>query len=178
LPLLFGVHQLVETVVWWEQQDRVCHTAGGIAARIYLLIALLVVPIAVPVAFAALGWGRRRVLDAAFVLAGTIAGIGGLVALVDGPVRRRIDGHHLHYGVDERGATVLFVLYVIATCGPGLLARPARLRLFGIANLAAVVLLLWLARSALVSLWCVWAAITSVLIDLHLRRSAVAKARR
>ena len=32
LPLVFGVHQLVETLVWWELQGQVCREAGGIAA--------------------------------------------------------------------------------------------------------------------------------------------------
>ena len=36
-------------------------------------------------------------------------------------------------------------------------------------NLLAVVLLVWLTVGGLTSLWCVWAAITSVAIDLYLR---------
>ncbi|MFL6061493.1 MAG: DUF6629 family protein [Marmoricola sp.] len=171
LPLLLGAHQLVETFVWWELRDQVCHRAGGIAARTYLFIALFLVPIAVPLAFASLRWGRTRAYDMFFLLAGVISGIGGLVALVDGPVGRRIVGHHITYSVHQHGTTVLFALYVIATCGPGLAARSHPLQAFGIANLAAVVLLVWLARSAVVSLWCVWAAFTSVLISVYLRRA-------
>jgi len=63
LPVLFGVHQLIETIVWWELQGQVCHTAGGIAARIYLFIALFLVPIVVSAAFLALGLGRWRTMD-------------------------------------------------------------------------------------------------------------------
>jgi hypothetical protein len=177
LPLVLGVHQLVETFVWWELQDKVCHQAGSIAARIYLFIALFLVPILVPVAFAALSWGRSRTHDLAFVLAGVISGAGGLAALVDGPVGRRIDGHHISYRVDQHGTVVLFVLYVVATCGPGLAARSRPLRLFGLANLAAIVFLIWLSRSAVVSLWCVWAAFSSVLINLYLRSARGAGAR-
>lgn len=176
LPVVFGVHQLVETFVWWELRDQVCHRAGGIAARTYLFIALFLVPVLVPLAFASLRWGRTRAYDVLFVLAGVISGTGGLAALVDGPVGRRIEGHHLVYRVDQHYTLVLFALYVVATCGPGLAARSRPLQVFGLANLAAVVLLVWLARSAVVSLWCVWAAVTSVLIALHLRRARAPQA--
>jgi hypothetical protein len=63
-------------------------------------------------------------------------------------------------------------LYVIATCG-ALLASSARdLAALGIANLMAVPLLVWLTVGGFVSLWCFWAAIVSVVIALHLRRTA------
>jgi hypothetical protein len=34
LPLVFGIHQLIETLVWWEQQAKVCGELGGAAARV------------------------------------------------------------------------------------------------------------------------------------------------
>ena len=43
------------------------------------------------------------------------------------------------------------------------------IRDFGVSNLLAVGLLAWLTVGGLASLWCVWAAITSVAIDLYLR---------
>lgn len=170
LPLLFGVHQLVETLVWWELQGQVCHEAGGIAARIYLFIALFLVPVVVPLAFLSLGLGRSALLDRAFVGAGTVAGLAGLWALVDGDVGRRIDGHWISYSVGMPANALVFTLYVIGTCGPGLAARSPRLMLFGALNLAAVATLAVLAQTAVISLWCFWAALTSVLINVYLRR--------
>ena len=41
--------------------------------------------------------------------------------------------------------------------------------LSGVAHVAAVVVLVWLTVGGLTSLWCVWAAVTSVAIDLFLR---------
>ena len=37
-------------------------------------------------------------------------------------------------------------------------------------NLAAVGVLAWLDQVAFISLWCAWAALTSVAIAVHLRR--------
>ena len=42
--------------------------------------------------------------------------------------------------------------------------------LFGVSNLVAVMVLAWLTVGGLTSLWCVWAAVTSVAIDVYLRR--------
>ena len=46
---------------------------------------------------------------------------------------------------------------------------PAGVRWFGFASLVAAGVLLWFDKSAFVSLWCAWAAITSVAICVHLR---------
>ena len=37
-------------------------------------------------------------------------------------------------------------------------------------NVPAIVLLAWLQHSAFISLWCVWAALSSVAVLLYLRR--------
>ena len=60
----------------------------------------------------------------------------------------------------------------MATCGPALLARSPKLQLFGFANLVAVGVIAWISQTAVVSIWCVWAAFASVLINLHLRETS------
>ena len=45
-----------------------------------------------------------------------------------------------------------------------MLSSERRIAAFGLANLAAVVVLVWIESSALTSLWCAWAAITSLAI--------------
>ena len=59
---------------------------------------------------------------------------------------------------------------MIATCGALLASSYRDLELLGALNLVAVPVLAWLTLSGFVSLWCFWAAIVSVVIDLHLRR--------
>jgi hypothetical protein len=44
-----------------------------------------------------------------------------------------------------------------------------RFVLFGVANLAAVGVLGWLLARGVISLWCVWAAVTSVAIAREVR---------
>lgn len=94
-----------------------------------------------------------------------------LVVLLQAPVDVRINGSHLAYdlGIDHGG--LLAGVYAIVACAPPMLASERRIAAFGLANLAAVVVLVWVQSSALTSLWCAWAAITSIAISAHLRRS-------
>jgi hypothetical protein len=46
-----------------------------------------------------------------------------------------------------------------------------RLVLLGLANLSAVIALGWITFTGFTSLWCAWAALTSIAIAAYLRRS-------
>jgi len=82
----------------------------------------------------------------------------------------RIDGHHLEYVIRSGTASGMVVApYVIGTCGAALLSHDGALRRFGWINLVAVGVLMLIEREGLVSLWCAWAAVTSVVIAVHLR---------
>jgi hypothetical protein len=82
------------------------------------------------------------------------------------------------YVVDLWHGGLIVVLYVVATCGSLLLSSHRHVRWFGTANLVAAVILTWVDRSAFVSLWCLWATVTSVAIAVHLRASADASPQR
>jgi len=77
---------------------------------------------------------------------------------------------HQLFGARCPFGTQLTVLYVIATCGVLLSSSSRRFVIFGLVNLVAVGLLAWLMTAAFISLWCGWPAVTSIAIDLHLRR--------
>jgi hypothetical protein len=53
-----------------------------------------------------------------------------------------------------------------------LLSGSRRLVIFGLANLVMVALLGWLLARGVISLWCVWAAACSVVVDLEVRATA------
>ena len=90
-------------------------------------------------------------------------------AVVRGPVRASIQGHHIAYDVDLWYGGLIVALYVVAVCGSLLMSKRSHVRWFGVANLLAACLLAWLSQSAFISLWCVWAAVTSVAVAVHLR---------
>jgi len=170
LPAIFSVHHLSEVLVWWSLQGQASPATGQRAAWFYLVVAFGVLPALVPLAVRAVETGRsQRRLLGLLVVAGTAVGLVLMRETLDGPIRIRIDGHHLVYGVGVYNDTVVTSAYVVATCGALLLSSYRPIQVYGVLNLAVVALLGWVQQNAVVSLWCVWAAITSVLVAVALR---------
>ena len=171
LPLLFGVHQLVETVVWWHTDGMASADASAVAVFVYLLIALGVVPLLVPYAFLRLDLVRPAI-GWLCLAAGAVAMGLDMWGMGRGPMTAYDAGHHLAYRVTVPYAQIGLPLYVIATCLPALLSRSGWIKAFGAVNLVVVTILATLAENGVVSLWCVWAAISSFLICAYLRCEA------
>lgn len=169
LPLLLGIHTLIEAFVWWGLAGTVSQQVGDAATWFYLAIAFLL-PVWVPIAVRGVEpvRARRRLMS-------TLAGIGAVAtlvflwAIVFRPIGAYVDGMHIAYVVDLPGGGGVGVIYVVATCGALVMASDRWIRYFGFSNLVAVIALAWLTVGGLTSLWCVWAAITSFAIDLYLR---------
>jgi hypothetical protein len=172
LPVVLGAHLLVEAVIWQALAGDVDRAVGRQAMWVYLAVALLVIPVLVPFAVRAVepDPGRRRTMARLGAAGMTLAGV-YLVALVTAPVSVHIEGSHLAYrlGIDHGG--LLAGIYAVVACAPPMLSSERRIAAFGLANLVAVVVLAWIESSALTSLWCAWAAVTSVAIAAHLRRA-------
>jgi len=170
LPLLFGLHQVVEAFAWWGMEGRVPVRVGEIAIWLYLAFAFLVVPPLVPWAVrSAEDDGRRRRLLLPFVLLGAGVAAALLPGLLNDAAGGEVACRYIAYDAGVPWGGYVLPFYVAATCGPMLLSGNRRFLLFGVANLAAVGLLGWLLARGVISLWCVWAAITSVFIAREVR---------
>jgi hypothetical protein len=173
LPLLFGLHQIDEAFVWLGLQGRVSESLERVGVWVYLLFALAALPALVPLAVLAVERvaGRRRLI-AVFAMLGVAVGISLAIAVFRGSVNAAIDGHHIAYDVSALSqGRELTALYVVAACGALVACSYRDLAVLGVMNLIAVPVLMWMTVSGFVSLWCFWAAIVSVVIDFHLRRS-------
>lgn len=170
LPMLFALHQLVEAVVWWSLQGTFPAALGQVAEWLYLTIAFGLLPVLVPFAVGALEPVSRRRVVGVFVAVGVVVAVVLMYAVVRGPIVSSVEGHHLEYHVDLAHGRWLVLLYVLATCGALLASAHRHVRVYGAVNLVMVILLAWLNQAALISLWCGWGAVTSVVIAAHLRR--------
>jgi hypothetical protein len=170
-PVLLAVHEIDESFVWWGLRGQVSLPVEHAAIYVFLAIAFAL-PFWVP--FAMLGVEaripRRRWMMVLLVI-GSVTSAALLVAVVRGPVGATIDGSHIAYTADISYANILVALYVVATCGSCLVASNRWLVLLGLANLSAVVALGWITFTGFTSLWCAWAALTSIAIAVYLRRS-------
>jgi hypothetical protein len=171
LPIVFGVHQIVEGFGWLGLDGRLPSSVGRTASWAYLFVAFAVVPILVPTAQLLFEQDpRRRRSIVPFVGAGVVVALVLTRAIITGPVQAEIAGRYIAYralDLDHGGEWA--VIYVVATCAPLLLSSSRRIRIFGAANLVVVSLLTALLVQGVISLWCAWAAVGSVAIASHFR---------
>jgi hypothetical protein len=170
LPLILGVHQLIEDFVWWGLQGHVPHEAGRVALWAYMFIAFVLLPVFVPLAVLVLEptvHRRRRMVP--FVALGAVVSTVLLVAMLRGPVSAALHPWHLSYSIRLHHAVIIVALYVVAICGALLFSGYRHVALFGLGNLAVVVVLAELTADGFASLWCVYAAISAAAIALHMR---------
>lgn len=167
-PLLFGIQQFAEGVVWVgignDQPDLV-----AVFSYIYAFFALMLWPILVPLAVFRVEpeRGRRRIQQALWVVGMCVA------VLISGSLARNglstsVVGGHLAYRVQLTSTFELVGFYFLAVSAP-CVSSHRYLRWFGV--LLVVSLALALARHAMnfVSLWCLAAALLSILVIVHLR---------
>jgi hypothetical protein len=172
LPILLAGHTLDEAFVWWGLRGAVGDTVQTVATAIYLGFAFVVLPVYVPLAvLVSERVPARRRIEIVTLIAGVVCSVGLAAALIAGPVTVRPDHHHVVYSVDLWAGSAIVVLYLLSTCGALVVSGRPFLRWFGAANLGAVLLLAWIETDAVTSLWCAWAATTSIAVAVYLRRA-------
>jgi hypothetical protein len=170
IPLLLGAHQLIESLVWFSLQGHVPRGIGHVALWAYLLIAFVVLPVFIPLAVMAIEPTRqRKLIMSPFALIGAAVGAVLLTAMIRGPVGVKLEPYHLSYSIRLHDGFLIVALYVVAVCGPLLLSGFRHVAIFGIVNLAAVIIIARLTISGFASVWCGWAALSSAAIALHVR---------
>ena len=179
LPLVLGVHQVIEAFVWWGLQGHEPHEIERIAVWAYLLIAFVVLPIFVPLAVLINEPSRQRQkVMAPLVALGVAVACVLFATMLRGPVDVRLRPYHLAYSIDLSHGALIVALYVTAICGALLLSSRRRVVTFGVVNLVAVGVIAWLTIDGFASVWCGWAAISSGAIALHLRIGKIHRAPR
>src|SRR5687768_10153481 len=162
LPLTFAAHQLTQGAVWLGLHGDVSRPTYNLALQAYLLVAWVVLPFLAPLAvFLVEPDRRRRKIIGVLVALGALVGIALLQPILTDSVSAEVTGHTIRYQGAGDQAGVITVLYVLSTCGTFLLSSVRKIRIFGVANVAAVALLAWIQTNALTSVWCTWAAFVS-----------------
>lgn len=168
--MLFALHQFVEGFVWLGLQGQISAGLQDAAIRIYLLFAQVLLPVLVPLGLLVHepDRARRRWMIPLLVL-GIAVGLRLLWILSAHPVGAQPLDHVITYTTDVHFGYVEAVAYVAATCTPVVLSTRRHLRWFGVANLAGLAAAAIVRYGAVTSVWCLYAALVSSLILVHLR---------
>lgn len=167
VPLLFGVQQLTEGVVWVSLGQDLPWLQSW-ATYIYSVFSHVVWPIVVPFAILLVEprlW-RRRVLGV-FVALGLSVGLYLLFYIVRFPVTARVEGDSIAYDSPHFYLAVVLIGYLVATCISGLFSSHWCINVFGVLAFVLAVTAAVVSITTFVSVWCFYAAILSLLIYLH-----------
>jgi Trk-type K+ transport system membrane component len=171
LPLLFALHQLTEAFVWLGLRGEVSGGLGHTATDIYVIYAYAVLPVIVPTGLYLIEPSRRhRRWVLPFIALGLLVGGYMLWQVTQYLVYAQEQASCINYSTNTPLGTQAAVLYVIATCAPALLSSRRYLQWFGVVNLVGVAIAFTIREAEFTSVWCVYAALVSVLILEHFRR--------
>jgi hypothetical protein len=171
LPLLFGVHQLVEAFVWLGLRGQVSPGLGDAAKQIYILYAHVVLPVIVPLGFMLLEPDARRSrVMLVMTYLGALLAVYLLWQVTAYPVGAHVEARCIDYTTHTPNDAIIGLLYIAVTCGPALISSRRYLRWFGLVSLVGAIVTAAVRVDELTSLWCVYVATVSVLILEHFRR--------
>ena len=173
LPAIFSVHQFIEGFVWLGLDGilspKVTHDMGAA----FMLYAQGLLPFLLPLSvllFEPNAKSRQRMQP--FLVIGGLTTLFTLWALIAYPTHIFVKANSIVYINQATNNTFVAILYVIATCGSLLFSKEKDMVIFGIANLAILLIVMAVKRYAFTSLWCAYAAVVSVIILAYFWRSS------
>lgn len=171
LPLLLAAHQLVESLVWAGFDGDVSATTAHGAALAYVIFALPVLPSLLPLAVLLVVDATHRRRVAPFVALGLAVSVVMARVLVDPGLTVTQHPHAIGYYVGFDADDWFWTsMYVVAVTGSCLVSGQRLIQAFGVVNLVGLLVVGIAYVDAFASLWCVYAALSSVLILVHLLR--------
>ncbi len=173
IPTLFALHQFIEGFVWLGLDgilsSQVTHNMGAA----YMLYAQGLLPFLLPLSvflFEPDGKGRRRMLP--FLIVGLGTGMYALWGLAAYPTEIYVQQNSIVYMNQATNHTAIAILYIIATCGSLFFSKVRAMVVFGVANLAILLIVRLVKHYAFTSVWCAYAAAASLIILVYFWRSS------
>ncbi len=172
IPLIFALQQITEGFVWLSLTHPYFAPVETFCTYAFLFIAQVIWPIWVPFSIFKLEKIEKRK-----TLLKLLMGIGALVScylaycLVTFPVHAKILGLHIAYVQDYPEALALYGggLYVVATIVPPLFSGIKKMWMVGSAILISYLVTEIVYEDYIVSVWCFFASIISVLVYAMMR---------
>lgn len=171
IPLLFGVQQLTEGMIWLSFQDN-SPIPNAALTFVYSLFSHVLWPIFIPFAVGQLEtvpWRKRAV--GACQIAGAAVGLYLLYFIVQFPVTSRVLEKHIAYESPHFYIVTVMLVYLSATCVSCLLSSSRIIQIFGALSLATFIGAYAIHVATLFSVWCFFAAILSFIVFDYFRQA-------
>ncbi len=176
IPILFALHQFSEGVVWITLRSGGHSTIQYAATLIFMLMALIVWPVLMPLSALKMESVRiRKRIIFAFLTAGVLVSAYYAFCMVYWDFYPAIEGNHIQYRGDfpKTLRNPVFALYIIATIPPLFISSVKRMPLMGVLIFISCLITGIFYKEYLTSVWCFFAALISVVIYWIINEVAV-----
>lgn len=166
VPLVFGVQQFAEGFVWLTLQSPGHDLLLKVSTYIFLIAAVVIWPTMMPLSVVLMEQPKPRRALYIFPVAGIIVSLLYVAGLFLFEVTAQISSYHVLYAV-KSPTTFGYagdLAYLFATVPILFLTRSGKLKLFGLVIMIAYAVTQVFYRDYLVSVWCFFAALASVMI--------------
>lgn len=175
IPLIFAFQQFSEGLLWCSLSGAAYSGWKNAAMYIFLVFAQVVWPVYVPFTILLFEThpGRKKILY--FLLGvGILTSVYLGYCLVSWNVEAVVEYHHIRYDMDFPLANRWFsgIPYLLAAVVSPFISSLKRLRVLGLALLTSYLVTRILYQDYLISIWCYFAAVLSVIILVIVRQLA------
>jgi len=167
IPLLFGLQQFAEGVLWITLKSGGNDKLQNVAAHIFLVAALVVWPVMVPTSIWLMeGVKKRRMILSIFMGIGGILSLFYAFCLLSFNVTPQIQSFHIVYidSFPNLFARSAFLFYAATTVIPLFVSSVKRMWVFGVLITISLVVTGIFFKEYLTSVWCFFAAGVSLTI--------------
>jgi len=167
IPILFAAQQFAEGVLWITLKSGENEQLQNITTYIFLITALVIWPIMIPLSM----WfmeesKRRRKFLAGLIITGGILSLFYASCLFSYDVRPQIQSFHIQY-VDKFPVIpvrIALVFYLVSAIAPLYISSVKRMWLFGLLITVSYTISGIFFAQYLTSVWCFFAALISIVI--------------
>lgn len=165
IPLLFGIQQTIEGVVWLSFGHSSIHS---IATYAYGMFSNVLWPLFVPLAVLLLEKDpERKKIIRRFAFLGVAISLYLLYFIITGGITSEILNNCIAYHSPVVFLYPAVVLYLVAICGSCLYSSYKTVNMFGIVAFVSATITAVLFLEMFLSVWCFFSAILSIIICWH-----------
>lgn len=175
-PLIFSAQQFIEAFVWIGLTDPEYSRMGHVSAYIFIFFAQVLWPFYVPLAFFLLEKDQIRKKILLIILGiGALISVYHLYCMINFKIGAKISPYHIYYEIDSvlNEFLVISFLYVITIILPPFVSSHKGASLIGSFLLLSFVVSQFYFNDYVISVWCFFAAITSMLVFQSMRELRV-----
>ncbi len=169
IPLLFGIQQLIEGLVWISLRNGLT-LLNTISSYSFIFFAHVLWPLYVPIAVLlveTVAWRKRLMIICGSL--GAVASAYLLTIFIMYPTSSVIVNHSIQYLCQSPRVPLSLhaVFYIIATCGATLLSSHKMIRLLGICTTIFLGISYYFYTVTFASVWCFFSAVLSIILYFH-----------